>query len=616
MSLSNKEKLSQIIDQSVDEVTNDYHPINNAGGWHQFFKSQKVGVVASAQAILLLSNYNIDFPETANAFTFLARKQRSSDNGWSYITNLSDHSVTESTCWALQALNTRREKYNKRIDAGIEWLINSFSEKAGGWNCLNDATFRLYSTCIALKTLKLFKSESNQFRTGLQTVKRAQNPDGGWGDIFHSSSTLVHTAIAINTLIDLGMGANTSQIKKGVIFIVKALHTEIFDRDLVMGYVEIIDLTYKVKERTKSQRITFYHMPLPYALAALIRVNSEETELIYQGILSLMEGNEYGHWRHPYLPNQNTIWSVFDVLSMFKTFKNSSFYENFNEVIYKQKNSPRKKYDVIIFTVVPVEFITLNKILKFAPKGKREDFCLRGLWYYEYSFLLDNGTSLACLITMIGSAGDVDCSMACHTTFNEFDCDLAVLCGIAAGNKEDLNKYDAVIAEDIVAYEFQRLEIDNIVMRPKHFNVTTRVGQMNRKIPLNLEAWKADFKSNIENIGLDVSSTALPKFSVENAKLKTGTIASGAKLIADEKTLNKLKQSLPNGKGIIAAEMEGSGFAPACAEYKIDWVVIRGISDYGEGDKNDPNNKKYQSLAAASAVSAMTYYLRCIYRKL
>ena len=60
--------------------------------------------------------------------------------------------------------------------------------------------------------------------------------------------------------------------------------------------------------------------------------------------------------------------------------------------------------------------------------------------------------------------------------------------------------------------------------------------------------------------------------------------------------------------------MEGSGFSPACIEFKRNWLVFRGISDYGEADKNSPVNKKYQNIAAASAVTAMMYYLTNLYR--
>ena len=87
------------------------------------------------------------------------------------------------------------------------------------------------------------------------------------------------------------------------------------------------------------------------------------------------------------------------------------------------------------------------------------------------------------------------------------------------------------------------------------------------------------------------------------------------KFPADGKTLKTLREDIQIKKGVLAAEMEGNGFAAVCKEFNKDWLIFRGISDLGEGDKNDPLNKKYQKIAAAAAVKAVIYYLRFLYTK-
>ena len=76
-----------------------------------------------------------------------------------------------------------------------------------------------------------------------------------------------------------------------------------------------------------------------------------------------------------------------------------------------------------------------------------------------------------------------------------------------------------------------------------------------------------------------------------------------------------MRKSITFKKGIVAAEMESAGFCIACNEFYNNWLVIRGISDYGGEDKNDKFNKKYQHIAAFGAFTALLYYLRNNYKR-
>ncbi len=282
-----------------------------------------------------------------------------------------------------------------------------------------------------------------------------------------------------------------------------------------------------------------------------------------------------------------------------------------NEVFDGEK----EKIDFIIFTIIPIEFEILSKILGFAQNGEKEDGDINGLWFYKTQIERRDGKRpLDGIATLVGRAGDVNCSIACSRFLQKFECDISILCGIAAGNKTEITKYSTVIASSIVNYEFQRIEEDGITFRPRIFNVDDYSIKTFPKIYLNEfeNIWKESFNKTHEILEIDPEE--LPMESLQIAKLKDGTIASGAKLIADGKTLQNLRDQIPIEKGIIAAEMEGSGFSPACVEYQTKWLVFRGISDYGEDDKNDPLNKKYQKVAVASASTAMISYLRSLYR--
>lgn len=269
----------------------------------------------------------------------------------------------------------------------------------------------------------------------------------------------------------------------------------------------------------------------------------------------------------------------------------------------------KEKYDIIILSIVPVEFNTMNDL--FGVGSDKEDDDINGLWFYR--FQVDrtyNRKPLKVLITLVGQAGDINCSLACSRILQKYDCDLMLLFGIAAGLRSQLTKYSTVVSQSIVNYEFQRIDEDGITFRPKIFNIDRYTAKIISKI--DSDKWKSEFLKQYDKL-VD-NKVEFPINKLDEVVLKEGVIASGAKLLANGKHLAFLRKKIPVEKGIIAAEMEGSGFSPTCEEYGKKWLIFRGISDYGEPDKNDPLNKKYQKIAAASASVAVMYYLKFLYR--
>lgn len=291
-------------------------------------------------------------------------------------------------------------------------------------------------------------------------------------------------------------------------------------------------------------------------------------------------------------------------------------FEQFNtpkNVILKSKT----KVDVIVFVVVKNELKALKNLFaltsdNLSPKCEK----LNGIKAWEIDINRNRNTdNLHTLFVFIGEAGDLECSIATMRVFQEFDCDLAVLCGIAAGLEEEIKKYSVVVSRGIIDYEPQKLLKNNeIEYRPNNYDLDNKtIRDISYFETLEVE-WKSLYKKNVEEYG-NINASEFDISYVENAELKTGIIASGKKLFAGDDSLPTLQKFLTFKKGIIAAEMESSGFCIACKEYSIKWLVIRGISDYGGDDKNNKNNKKYQHIAALGAFAALTYYLQNLYSK-
>lgn len=301
-----------------------------------------------------------------------------------------------------------------------------------------------------------------------------------------------------------------------------------------------------------------------------------------------------------------------------REIKRQDFIHKYNKLNKSDENVKQKKdhFDVIIFTVVPIEFNTFRKLLMKGRKLRSYKYDFNGIQYYEIEInRSDEKKALKTLVTFLGIAGDVNCSIACSRVFQELSCDLAILCGIAAGIKGKIPMYSTAIATHIVNYEFQRIEEDSITYRPKFFKTNPYNEKIIERINIYSDEWKDFFLEFTKDL-LEAhrNDKNFPHKEFEQLQLQGGPVSSGAKLIADGKTLQNLRRQIPVEKGIIAAEMEGSGFSPACDEYNMNWLVFRGISDYGGKEKNTHANKKYQYIAAASAISAMIYYLDNFYR--
>lgn len=89
-------------------------------------------------------------------------------------------------------------------------------------------------------------------------------------------------------------------------------------------------------------------------------------------------------------------------------------------------------------------------------------------------------------------------------------------------------------------------------------------------------------------------------------QIHIGTLASGEKVIDSKTEKNKLLE-LGDTTYIIGGEMEATGLVASCLSNQIyEWIVIKGISDWGDGNKVR-NKGENQQIAINNAVSYCKY---------
>jgi len=267
---------------------------------------------------------------------------------------------------------------------------------------------------------------------------------------------------------------------------------------------------------------------------------------------------------------------------------------------------PENRVDVAIIAVVPNELLALKIALGIDPK-QTEDYQDNGFpyWTTEISCTPPK-PSMKILLTMVGEPRNTPCALACANLFKLYKVGICMLVGIAAGLKDKIKLGQVVVGEMVLDYEGQRLEVTGAKIRPMQYHLKRslqRDFQNFRPDEQTLKQTFGDFLSRLPN-GYNLS----PEIREFTPAYSTGVILSGEKLLADG-TLPELRKTYHDK--VRALEMEGSGFARACEQYSVPWMIFRGISDYGDGDKGD----EWQVPSALAAATCALLFLKSEYRK-
>lgn len=187
-------------------------------------------------------------------------------------------------------------------------------------------------------------------------------------------------------------------------------------------------------------------------------------------------------------------------------------------------------------------------------------------------------------IGMIGTDGNTEAAIELGRIAALVDFKAATLVGMAAGVESETMKGDVVVATSVLAYEFARMTEGGPISRAKPYSAHTRSVQKFAFLGELDPSWSGriavEIRTSTEFRGIDADE--LEQLGPEWApEVHTGIVLAGSRLIEDN-SLDAMKVDLNDR--VIAAEMEGAGFAAACDALRIPWLVVRGIADYGKAD--------------------------------
>ncbi len=174
------------------------------------------------------------------------------------------------------------------------------------------------------------------------------------------------------------------------------------------------------------------------------------------------------------------------------------------------------------------------------------------------------------VVVVFSRWGKVASSSTATTLITHFGVDEIIFTGVAGAVSNDLRIGDVVVANELYQYD-----MDTRPMFPR-FMIPLTEEQFFRPETVRVENAMAAAIEFVQKIDSHIKQTHLEKFTITQPNVVTGTVASGDCFVSNVSFHDGLA---PEGKTVMAVEMEGAAVAQVCTEHHIPYTVIRVISD-------------------------------------
>lgn len=268
--------------------------------------------------------------------------------------------------------------------------------------------------------------------------------------------------------------------------------------------------------------------------------------------------------------------------------------------------------DIGIITVIGPELIAVQKQLKVDNFKDREHDQGSLFWRKKFHTEVTN-ESIEIVIHCQGDANNSNAAVACTKIIERFKPKMMFLVGIAAGRETKCKIGDVVIPRAVIDYTNTVAEKGERQPRYIAPPLPYAVIQMLRGFNFDKGKWHNYFNEIflLKPEILGALEQRFEKTRVENSiakipELRESVICSADVLLRDEEVLEKLAATV--NQQVRVGEMEAAGFIKACSNNypSIPWLVIRGVSDFGNELKDD----SFHEMASCAAAAYLGYFLK------
>jgi tetratricopeptide (TPR) repeat protein/nucleoside phosphorylase len=264
--------------------------------------------------------------------------------------------------------------------------------------------------------------------------------------------------------------------------------------------------------------------------------------------------------------------------------------------------------DIAVLTIIQDELFAVLQALGIPESARVKDES--GTIYYRWRVRSERARrDYNVVLTCVGREGNPPTAAAVQDVLHRYAPQAVLLVGIAAGLKHKVRIGEVVFSERVVAYESaaEGVAPDGSAHQEPRPEI--------RQVPYRMQQDVVNYRPDRERLEQRFKRTggAFPappakdkEFYREHVatriSVKRATVASGEKLLRNPGKLLEFRKL--HGKTEVG-EMEAAGLMQACERQGIPWLVIRGISDFGDEFKND----HFHELATRSAAAVLADFL-------
>lgn len=254
-----------------------------------------------------------------------------------------------------------------------------------------------------------------------------------------------------------------------------------------------------------------------------------------------------------------------------------------------------KTTEVLIIMAIEEELRIMKHILG-VEEEKTE--IIDGFRFWKTSLENCQNKQYEVVLTMLGEPGQHKAAASCSTIFGYYKPKLAILCGVCAGEPEETNLGDVLIVKHVLDHRPGVVTPEG--KKPRTYPYTSSV-QIDRDVN-SFEFPENEFYEEIVNNvrNLREKGISIPE-ACDNIKpeIDKKAILVPEDVLVRDGRLSGIRDEFHDY--IRGLEMECAGFAEACRQKGIDWVIFRGVMDFGNPEKTD--SAKYYSALTASIVT-------------
>lgn len=186
------------------------------------------------------------------------------------------------------------------------------------------------------------------------------------------------------------------------------------------------------------------------------------------------------------------------------------------------------------------------------------------------------------VVVAVAGIGKVNAAICTQTMILTFNPTIIINTGVAGGIGDNLSIGDVVIASSVVQHDMDTSAVGDPVGLISGINIVN--------IPCNEEvSYKILHIAERLNMG----------------KNHIGVVATGDKFINSKEESKRIR----NMFNAIACEMEGGSIGQVCYINKVDFCILRAISDSGDDDSNI-DYKEFSVKAAENSKKILIEYLK------